>query len=329
MKYLPSIIAGLLLTLGGGVLIAHAEVPPVQGYIPLVSLPGVTNAGGDGNAGKAVVLGEYLAGMLKLLIGLGGVFAILMAIIGGTQYVAASINPSAKSDALSKIQNSFIGLALILSSYLLLNSINPNLVALNLTLPPIGTPAPAAGVTIAPATAGCSAPPLSSLSQDALALQMENGEQVIWNTTGDAGLGNNLFKLHQEYLRLQKILPANASATANSVYRPLSYQKHLYEVFTSWNSLKNITDPNDACWATREAARTEFERHGLGSAVSAPNNCAPHVKGTGIDIKLVGYPYESINTLLQANKIDLSWQGIPGDEVHFNLKNPPYAGCAQ
>jgi hypothetical protein len=324
MKYLPSVIVATLLILGGGVFIAHA-----QGYIPLAPLPETV----DPTTGKTD-MGRYLAGMLKLIIGLGGVFAILMAIIGGTQYVAASINPSAKSDALSRIQNSFIGLALILSSYLLLNSINPNLVALNLTLPPISSPdTNAPGVAVV----GGTAPGECSVSISPLvgeALQTENGEKVIWTASsgssalgGDSvgGVGRNLFKLHQEFSKLQAALPAGASATANSAYRPLAYQKHLYEVFTVWN----ITDPKDVCWNTRETTRVEFEKHGLGTAVSPPNACAPHVKGIGIDIKLVGYPYESINGLLQANNIDLSWQGIPGDEVHFNLKNPPYAGCAQ
>ena len=120
MKYFPSIIASLVLSLGVGVLVAHA-----QGYIPLAPLPGTfTEAGGT----KTTNLSTYLSGMLTLIIALGGALAILMAIIAGTKYVAAGISPDAKSTAKSDLMNACIGLALILSPCLILNSINPELV---------------------------------------------------------------------------------------------------------------------------------------------------------------------------------------------------------
>ncbi len=144
MKYFTPILTGFIITLGGGVLVASA-----QGYVPLVTLPGVTEAG------QEVGMGEYLAGMMKFIIALAGVFAILMAIIGGTQYVAAGISPDAKSGAKERMTNAFIGLALVLVSYLILNSINPNLVKDNFTLPPITGPvATAPGVTATTTTPG-------------------------------------------------------------------------------------------------------------------------------------------------------------------------------
>lgn len=125
MKHLPSILATIVLSLGVVVLVAHA-----QNYVPLAPLP----LGDNGTTPASYNLTSYLSGILKLLIALGGALAILMAIIGGTQYVAAGIQPSAKEDAKHRIENAFIGLALILSSYLILNSINPKLVAFNLML---------------------------------------------------------------------------------------------------------------------------------------------------------------------------------------------------
>jgi len=124
-KYLPSITASLLLTLGFGALVAHAE-----GYIPLAKLPGLDTS----NVASRNIIGVYLSGAIKLIIGLGGAFAILNAIIGGTQYVAAGISPDAKNSAKERITNAFIGLALILSSYLILNTINPKLVQFDLNL---------------------------------------------------------------------------------------------------------------------------------------------------------------------------------------------------
>ncbi len=138
MSYFISILAGITISLVGSVFVASA-----QGYDPLVTLPGVTKVG------TQVGMGEYLAGMMKFIIALAGVFAILMAIIGGTQYVAAGISPNAKGEAKERITNAFIGLILVLVSYLILNSINPKLVKFELLLPPISGPAvtaPAPGV---------------------------------------------------------------------------------------------------------------------------------------------------------------------------------------
>lgn len=132
MKHFPSILSGLIIFLGIGVFVAHA-----QGYTPLTLLPGTYETDSTGKATTNIAL--YLSGAIKLLIALGAALAVLFAIIGGVKYVAASINPSAKSDAIEDVQHALIGLAIILTSYLLLNSINPNLVRFNFMLPPVGT----------------------------------------------------------------------------------------------------------------------------------------------------------------------------------------------
>ncbi|MDO8604115.1 MAG: hypothetical protein Q7K40_01780 [bacterium] len=131
MNHFSKILAFILLFLGGGVLVATA-----QNYVPLAPLPGTAI---DSSA-TTVNLSSYISGVIKLLIALGGGLAILFAVIGGVQYVAASINPSAKADALEKVQNAIIGLIIILSSYLLLNSINPKLVDFKLALPRVSPP---------------------------------------------------------------------------------------------------------------------------------------------------------------------------------------------
>lgn len=127
MKYIPSIIAFLTVSLVIGVATASA-----QNYTPLVPLPGTVVQGGT-----TTNLSSYLSGIIKLLIALGGALAILFAIIGGTQYVAASTNPSLKEGAKERLMGALIGLAIILTSYLLLNSINPKLVQFNLALEPV------------------------------------------------------------------------------------------------------------------------------------------------------------------------------------------------
>ena len=134
MKYVLSIFIGIIFTTLFGVFVAHA-----QNYTPLAPLP----LGEGGTPLTTYTISSYLGGMLKLLIALGAGVSILVAIIGGTQYVAAGIAPSAKQDAKERILNALIGLTLVLTSYLILNSINPGLVQFNFSLPPIGTsPAP-------------------------------------------------------------------------------------------------------------------------------------------------------------------------------------------
>lgn len=150
-----------------GLLTIGAYVAYAQDYTPLAPLP----VGTGGATPATYTMSTYLSGMIKLLIALGAVTSILMAIIGGTQYVASGIAPSAKDDAKGRIQNAFIGLALILASYLILNSISPNLVQFNFGLPKIGV-LPGTGtadVSVGTGTAVCTncVPPNSSIPMKA------------------------------------------------------------------------------------------------------------------------------------------------------------------
>ncbi|HBB44115.1 MAG: hypothetical protein UW27_C0007G0016 [Parcubacteria group bacterium GW2011_GWA1_44_13] len=128
MKYFLPILVSLIITLGLGAVVTHA-----QNYVPLAPLP----IGTGGTVPSTYNLSSYLSGMIKLLIALGGALAVLFAIIGGVQYVVAGISPDAKSGAKERVTMALIGLAIILTSYLLLNSINPKLVQFNLALEPV------------------------------------------------------------------------------------------------------------------------------------------------------------------------------------------------
>ncbi len=124
MSYFAHVTAFMiLLCIGGGV--AYAQD---MEYTPLVTIPGVTAVG------TGVTLTDYLVNGLMFLVAAAGVLAVIMIVVAGTQYVAAGISPSAKSDAKEQIVNALIGLGIILSSWLLLNTINPNLVNFSLEL---------------------------------------------------------------------------------------------------------------------------------------------------------------------------------------------------
>jgi hypothetical protein len=184
---------------------------------------------------------------------------------------------------------------------------------------------------------GCELAPLAPIT-DPDALAMESGNTVIW-TSSDANVQTNLTKLKQEFNKLQNAMTrqVGGSATANSVYRPFAYQAHLYDIFQAsqqYNSNPSYYDNNPACTQVVAALKAEQQKHGIcydghPCLVATPSKCAPHVKGTGIDISISPSSFLiTINTFLQANNIGLRWQALASDPVHFNLINPPYTGCA-
>lgn len=202
-KHLPSILASLLVAFGVGVFVAHA-----QGYTPLAPLPG-TYTGAVG--AETTDLTTYLSGAIKLIIGVGAATAILMTIIGGTQYVAAGISPDAKSTAKTRITNSFIGLALILTSYLILNSINPKLVQFDLSLKSVG-------VVVTPVEPSTSAWPDDSAVRSVLA----NDSHITFNrptsctTIGEQGC-TSVYNLNGNAIIELRALDANTCSRRNAI----------------------------------------------------------------------------------------------------------------
>ncbi|MBI5793925.1 C39 family peptidase [Candidatus Uhrbacteria bacterium] len=90
-----------------------------------IDIPTVTfsDATIDGNTITINYLGDYIAGIYKWLLGSATLIAIVMLMIGGLQY---TIFQEAK--AKERIKNAVTGLALLLSTYLILSTVNPNLV---------------------------------------------------------------------------------------------------------------------------------------------------------------------------------------------------------
>lgn len=341
MKKTSTILAFATLLFGGFVLVASA-----QNYTPLAPLP---IRGGD-VAPAPYDMGTYLAGAIKLLLAIGASLAILMTVIGGTQYVANGISPDAKSNAKDTITNAFIGLALMLVSYLILNSINPKLVQFNLKLESVNS-GNVDDLNPLEVVASCPGPYPDLTPLTGPALRMENGEKVIWVSDDPIpGVQQNLDKLRVEYNKAKVAIegesagtfgsysPLGLSVSANSAYRPLQYQKHFFEIFDLWIN-KKLKDCKDPKFSTiKGTVEREYAKHSLGDAVSLPGKSAPHMRGVGLDLQinppvgvsLPGYdPYVAAQKILDRHpEIDLRWQAITGDRAHFNLKNYPYPGDA-
>lgn len=91
----------------------------------------------NGEAGdQESSLGNYLSLLFKTLIGLAGALSVLNIVIGGFEYILSEV-PGVKTSGKERIRNSLIGLILALAAWLILYTINPDLVNLSLKLEPI------------------------------------------------------------------------------------------------------------------------------------------------------------------------------------------------
>ena len=85
------------------------------------------------NAGKSIeitgaTLGEYIAALYVFFVGAGGILATVMMMWGGLRYVVSGGNPQRISGAKDQITAALSGLIILIASYVLLLTINPNLV---------------------------------------------------------------------------------------------------------------------------------------------------------------------------------------------------------
>ncbi|MEN9389941.1 MAG: hypothetical protein RLZZ283_41 [Candidatus Parcubacteria bacterium] len=91
-------------------------------FVPIAPIPGLpTNT--------SAPLSEYVNIVFNLAITVGAVAAVMMIAYGGIEYMLSAALPQQK-DGKTKIQNAFLGLALLLLVYLILFVINPDLVSL-------------------------------------------------------------------------------------------------------------------------------------------------------------------------------------------------------
>jgi len=75
-------------------------------------------------------LGDYVAAAYKWLIGASTLIAIVMIMVGGLQWSFAAFNAEQIAKAKKRMANGVIGLVLLLSTYLILATVNPNLLKL-------------------------------------------------------------------------------------------------------------------------------------------------------------------------------------------------------
>ncbi len=99
-----------------------ALVVSAQTYQPLAPLP-IISEGGE------VTIATFLPGIYKLAVGAASVIAVVIIILAGFKYMTSE---GGKSEARQSIKNALTGLLMLLGSYLLLYTINPELLKLKL-----------------------------------------------------------------------------------------------------------------------------------------------------------------------------------------------------
>jgi len=75
-------------------------------------------------------LSEIVAWFYYFIIGVAGLSAFVMLVMGGVKYLTSAGNPSAIGDAKDQIKSALLGLLIILTAWLVLQVINPDLTIL-------------------------------------------------------------------------------------------------------------------------------------------------------------------------------------------------------
>jgi hypothetical protein len=86
--------------------------------------------------GREDLLPEYVRYVFNFVVALAGLIVFGVLVYGGVRYLTSVGSPTAQKDARDQIAAGFLGLAILLSSYLILTTINPQLVMLGLELQP-------------------------------------------------------------------------------------------------------------------------------------------------------------------------------------------------
>jgi len=107
-------------------------VSPVLAYTLSESIPGGPT---EGQKVKVEDTGKYFEAIFNFVLAAAAILAVIMIVIGGLKHIGAAGNPNTIKDAKDQIYWAILGLILALSSWMILNTINPDLLKLDFTVP--------------------------------------------------------------------------------------------------------------------------------------------------------------------------------------------------
>ena len=106
------------------------NIIPVQAIMAEVDWPEVGGIKIEEGGKLVATLPQLVQYFFNFSIAIGGIAAFAMLVLGGFRFLTSAGNPSAQKDAKDIITSAIIGLLLLLSSYLLLQVINPDILTL-------------------------------------------------------------------------------------------------------------------------------------------------------------------------------------------------------
>ncbi|MEM2145200.1 MAG: pilin, partial [Candidatus Jordarchaeaceae archaeon] len=87
--------------------------------------------------GQVKSFSEYMKFLIDFIMAVVGILAMFMIVLGGYQYMASSGNAEAAANAKDRITSALTGLVLVLLSFLIIQTINPQLLRFDLSVPKV------------------------------------------------------------------------------------------------------------------------------------------------------------------------------------------------
>ena len=276
-------------------------------YHVLAPIPGFGNPG-DPAIDSNFKLGTYVATIFKIGIGLAGLLAVIMIIIGGITYMMSDVIGE-KEGGKEMITNAIFGLLLALGSYAILNTINPDVVSLRFVTGGVSTSG--GGQTNTPGqlnescqnqTISCTnsncpiyAPMIDTVAGSDIdmkkvlkALMVEESACDITQTSSAQAYG--LFQFQIPTAEANKSGCTTATIDANWLHNPTHAQESICIAKNYATSLKNLPSANGK-WRNVFAAYDGGASGALSTSVDCPDDISCL---NGTDVKRWECPWDDL-----------------------------------
>ncbi len=117
------------ITLGYNTVFADSSL---SGYTALAPIPGISDSAtlSAGGSSSTTTVSTVLKGVFVFAIGFSAAAAVFMIVLGGIQYMSTD-SITGKRTGKDRIQKALLGLAIVISSWVILNTINPKILSLS------------------------------------------------------------------------------------------------------------------------------------------------------------------------------------------------------
>jgi len=128
---------------------------------------------------------SFVSALYTYALSIAAALAVIMIVYGGVKYVASGGSAAAKSDAMDIIKNAIFGIVLLFGGYILLYTINPNLV--NIRNPQLPTPPAAPSGNGPPSQGDCTITANPSSGPSPLSVSFSSDVDESWEFAWNFG----------------------------------------------------------------------------------------------------------------------------------------------